>query len=457
MSGAVAGAGWVRRTFLLSRQGPARDPGSAHARAVRDFYAGNAEQVAARALERLRRMLAHARDTVPLQASRLAQAGVVPERVRGLDDLAGLPVTTRHDVAARASELTSRAVPEAERVVIRTGGTSGEPVPFVQDRDAVAWKDATALVLRERLGWPAGARAAYLWGAAQDLPPGARGWWRRVKEHVRERWILRSLYLPAGDLSDAVLDRHLDRLEAFGPGVLQGYPTATDLLARRAAEQRRRLEIPLVLLTAEPVLPTQRERIAQAFDARVLAFYGARECGWIASECAPYGRAHVNTHGVALETTPDGRLLVTDLVNRAMPMLRYEIGDLGTLDAEPCPCGDPRPVLSRLEGRMLDVFVLPSGRRVPGVVPDVRGVQQDALGITDAQIVQEDLHHLRVRYVAGPNFREAHLAPFKAHLSEVFFGELAIELERVDRILPGPNGKVRHCLSLVKDAPGAPP
>ncbi len=156
-----------------------------------------------------------------------------------------------------------------------------------------------------------------------------------------------------------------------------------------------------MVLTAEPTLPAQRERVGETLDAEVFTFYGARECGWIASECPEEHRLHVNTAGVHLEALDDGRLLVTDLLNPAMPLLRYEIGDRGALDLEPCPCGDERPVLARLEGREVDVFLLPSGRRVPGVLADVRGLGFESYGVLEAQFVQETLTRLDVRYVPG--------------------------------------------------------
>jgi phenylacetate-CoA ligase len=134
---------------------------------------------------------------------------------------------------------------------------------------------------------------------------------------------------------------------------------------------------------------------------------------------------HVNVAGIHFEATDDRQLLVTNLVNRGKPLLRYEIGDLVRLDPEPCLCEDPCPVLASLEGRTLDVVVLPYDQCVLGLIPDVRWIQQDALGIEDARMVQNDLFALEVNWVAGPNF------------------------QCVDAIPVAPHGKVRPCLSRV--------
>jgi phenylacetate-CoA ligase len=249
------------------------------------------------------------------------------------------------------------------------------------------------------------------------------------------------------DLDAPRLDGYLDALERHRPDVLQAYPSAADLLARRALERGRRVEVPLVVLTAEAVYPEQRARLREALGARVTSFYGAREVGWIAAECGAEGRLHVNVAGVHVEAEADGRLLVTDLVNRAMPLVRYEIGDLGRLDAAPCPCGDPRPVIAALEGRANDVFTLPSGRRVPGSLVDLRNFGA-ASGILEAQFVQREPDLVEIRYVAGRHFDVGSLEAIRERTDRVLGGEVRLVLTAIPRVEPGPNGKVRWCVAL---------
>jgi phenylacetate-CoA ligase len=321
-------------------------------------------------------------------------------------------------------------------------------VPFLQTRHAIAAKDAAAVVLRTQMGWVPGLRRAYLWGAAQDGPPVSKQAWRNAARAAIQRVVWRDLYLSAGDLSDARLDAYVDRLRRFRPAAMQGYPSATDRLARRLEARGLRLDVPIVLLTAEPVLDDQRERIHAALGAEVFTFYGARECGWIASETERCHRLHVNTAGVHLETTADGRILVTDLVNRAMPLIRYEIGDRGTLDARPCSCGDARPVLDRIEGRVVDVFVLPSGRLVPGVTAD--RTLRWGLGIVEWQLVQDEADVLDVHYVRAGSFAPKDLDVLRERLDRLFFGELTFRFHEVAGIAPAPNGKVRYCICNVR-------
>ncbi len=400
---------------------------------------------------RLRALLRHARDTVPLYRARMAAAGFDPETFRDVAQLRTLPRLTRTDLAGRSKELLSSAYAGTRLVEARSGGTTSAAVPFVQTEAAIAWKNAAAWALRRRMGWTPDARTAWLWGAAQDGPAVTRNPLKRAKAFGVSRLLDRSLWLGAGDLSDERLDRHIAALRLRKPHVLQGYPSAVDLLARRLESKGERLRVPVVVLTAEPVFPEHRVRIAAALSAEVFSFYGARECGWIAAE-GPDHAMRVNTAGVYLERDDDGALLVTDLVNFAMPLIRYEVGDRGRVEESSGPVTDSRPVLVELEGRMNDVFVLPSGRRIPGVVADLRSYRI-GLGVLEAQLVQSERHALDVNWVPAPNYAPGDEHRMAERLGRMFFGELELRLHRMRRLPAAPNGKVRYCISTVGELP----
>jgi phenylacetate-CoA ligase len=409
------------------------------------------------ARRRIRGLLLHAWRTTRFYRDRLAGAGLEPPAFGEPGVLARIPPLRRHEMAAEADRLLSdawrgRALQEAE-----SGGTTSRPVAFLQDLVSVARKDAAAAVLRRDVGWEPGMRQAFLWGAVHEVPGPPRGLSGRVKALFRLLLADRAIFLPAMDLDAPRLDRYLDLLERHRPDVLQAYPSAADLLARHALAAGRRVPVPLVMLTAETVYPSQRDHVRRAFGARVTSFYGARECGWIASECRAGAQLHVNTAGVHLEEETDGRLLVTDLVNRAMPLVRYDLGDRGRIDPEPCSCGDPRPVLAALEGRANDVFVLPSGRRVPGSLVDTRNFSIGG-GVLEAQFVQRERDRIEVRYVTGTPFRPESLDAIRERTLLVLGNEVRLDFTRVDRIEAGPNGKVRYCVALpAGEAPGGAP
>ena len=93
--------------------------------------------------------------------------------------------------------------------------------------------------------------------------------------------------------------------------------------------------------------------------------------------------------------------------------------------------------------------MLPSGRLVPGVLADVRGLHVDRNGVSDAQFVQNERTALDVYWVAGPAHDAAGLERFRAEVTRIFDGELELRMHQVDAIEPEANGKVRGCICRV--------
>ncbi len=408
-----------------------------------------------RARRDLASLLQYAYRYVPLHGLRMMRAGVDPWHDSPELVLGALPTISRLDIRAHAEDLRSPIYPSHRVRQFRTGGTTSVPLPYFQDDYAILNKNAMSDALRACMGWQRHDRVAFLWGAAQDLPQGARKGLRQLKHVLKSRLVDHALYLSAASMDDAILREHIRKIDAFRPRVMQAYGSAADLLARYLLAADRRLNVPLVVLTAEQIFEDQRARVAREFNANVLTFYGSRELGWIAEECPTHHRLHINTAGVWLETSDRGELIATDLHNRAMPFIRYRTGDMGTLCNAPCPCGNPRPVLKSLTGRTTDVFIMPSGTRVLGCAIDVRGVSHMGQGILDAQIVQRELTALDVYFVPGPRYEPHHRMALHNRLHAFCGGEVDVRMHEVVRLQPDSNGKVRYAKCLVPPPPVA--
>jgi len=153
-----------------------------------------------------------------------------------------------------------------------------------------------------------------------------------------------------------------------------GYTNDLAEMAQRARE--RGLEFPdlrLVVGVGERMGPAERVAIAQGFAAPVCDSYGAVEAGNIAFECpSGSGCYHVQADNLLLEILADGKpagpgavgeVVVTPFNCRAMPLIRYRLGDLAAWGG-PCPCGSALPTLQHLHGRENDIITTTSGRRL---------------------------------------------------------------------------------------------
>jgi phenylacetate-CoA ligase len=146
------------------------------------------------------------------------------------------------------------------------------------------------------------------------------------------------------------------------------------------------------------------------------------------------------------ESVPDsasGDLVCTGLLNVDMPLIRYKVGDRGSISAglDNCKCGRKLPEISRIEGRANDVLVAPDGRRVYWLNPVFYG-----LPVREAQIIQEALDKLRVRYVLADGL-SSQIEQAVADRLHARMGKIEVVMERIDAVPRGPNGKFRAVIS----------
>ena len=202
-----------------------------------------------------------------------------------------------------------------------------------------------------------------------------------------------------------------------------------------------------MLTNAEPLLDHQRVVVAEAFGCPVRDTYGLAELVAGASECEA-GTLHLWPEVGYVECL-DGDLVATGLLNHAMPLVRYRVGDrlAGPVHWQACACGRGLPTLPRVEGRDDDVVVTPDGRRLGRLDP----VFKADLPLVEAQIVQDRPDRLRLRVVpARPltdDDRRALIRRVRDHV-----GDMEVVVEEEDRIERDAAGKFRAVVSELPDA-----
>jgi phenylacetate-CoA ligase len=193
-----------------------------------------------------------------------------------------------------------------------------------------------------------------------------------------------------------------------------------------------------------------RDVIERVFGCRVFNRYGCREVSVIASECSAHSGLHVMAEGlfVEIETSTGparpgevGSILITDLLNLAMPLIRYRVGDMGAWARGDCPCGRNLPRLERLAGRVTDFLVGSDGQLVSGAALTINLVaKRPSLG--QVQIRQSRAGEAVFRVVPGPGFDEQADADFLRRAARQYLGQAAmVTLEVVDEVPATLSGK----------------
>jgi phenylacetate-CoA ligase len=409
----------------------------------------DAESIERFQVQALRELLQHAGSRVPYYREVFARAGFDPRGVRSRADLEALPVLTRETVRERAADLVDPA--RGRTCTKDTSGTTGAPVRFESSNDSESWRTAMRLRAYGWAGYRQGLPALFYWGGVQsEVLHGLHGAKVRLDRVLRREW-----YVDAGQRGDEAMERTARRIEQGRPHVVVGYTQALALFARWVHETRRRRwpDIP-VLCGAEALLADDRAAIARAFGPHVFETYGSREVMLMSAECGARQGMHLAEENVLLEVVRDGRsaepgesgeVVVTDLHNRAMPLIRYRNGDMATLAAPgPCACGRSLRRLERVDGRILDTLRDAQGRAIPGTVFVWLMVGQEGI-VRQYQLVQRRTGEATLKVVPGPQWSHERFAPTAARFASRLQG-LPFHVVTVSEIRPSASGKLRPVL-----------
>jgi phenylacetate-CoA ligase len=202
-----------------------------------------------------------------------------------------------------------------------------------------------------------------------------------------------------------------------------------------------------VITTAMTLSELERRCIEEATGTRVFNRYGCEELSIIASESAAHSGLHVFSEGLVIEYLPtevagEYELVLTDLLNRAMPMIRYAIGDVARKAGVTCPGGRGLERLARVSGRTADFLYRPDGTPVFGIsLLDTYIIHIP--GIHQAQMVQDDPYRIDVRVVPTSEFGPQTEQAIQKVVAGEFGADVQAVVSRVERLEQTERGKYR--------------
>ena len=427
MSAAEAYA--VQRALFAPR--PGVDVRWADALIAREFADPALDAAATR--RHLAAMLRHALTHVPFYASRAA--GVDPTAVTAAD-LARLPVIDKATVAAAGAAMHARALPpgDALHTLARTSGTTGRPLEVLRSRGVALW--FSRLKCRELRWWRLDPRTTLAairpFSELPYRPDGAPlqpGDLLRVDRwpHAGD-WFHTGVYLAFANTNP--VDHQVAMLRHHRPAHLIAQAAGLEHLALTASGPLDGLRSALAI--SQTLTPTMRGAIERRLAVPVHQNYGLNEVGLVATRCVEGGRYHVHTEaahvdlldadGAPAAPGTAGRIVVTGLANTAMPLLRYDSGDVAEVVDGPCPCGRTLPAFGAVSGRYRRTACLPDGTWARwGAIQHAMWALPDAL---HSAVRQYQAHHHRdgrftLRLHGDPTDADAVRAHVRDHLARV--------------------------------------
>jgi phenylacetate-CoA ligase len=399
----------------------------------------------------LRRVLLRCFDSVPYYAAAWKAHGVTRSRLERVTaaELPSLPVLPKRDLRQDPDAFVAATTPRRALLRYYSSGTTGTPITaictaadhqrFIAAREARSFQWAGVSVR-----WPRAMIGGRMIVPAADAKP----------PYYRYNFAERQVYLTAYHLGPATVRNYVEGLNRYRPRVFTGYAYSHYLLSRLMLEQGLTLDYtPLAaILGSEKTTPEMRDVISRALKLRVYEEYGAVEQCALATECHR-GSLHVNTDfgiveivdddGLPVRPGVEGRLLCTSLVNDTQPLIRYDIGDVGSWSTAQCACGRPLPVLASLVGRQEDAVIAPDGREMVRF----HGIFVGMPHLLEAQVVQEEVALIRVRVAGTPEFGADDEELIRRRIAHERLGDVRVVIERVPAIERTARGKFRAVIS----------
>jgi len=405
---------------------------------------------------RVRTMVVHAYQHVPFYRDAMDQRGLKPSDFQTAADLAQLPLIDSQVFCDHPERFSAANFARGAGLVISSSGTSGRPKQIRHDARALFLALANGhrqrIVLSQFTGRVFGYREM---GASR--PSGVGNQIRRFYESYS--WTppgidLKRRRVSPGDLS---FEETVAAINYFRPDVLRGYGSYLGVLFREVHRRKILMHRPnLVTYGADAMANADRLLIEQEFGIPVSSTYQCVEALRIGFFCEQRRGFHLSLDAVVVRLVDDqgrdvepgaaGHVVLSNLTNRATVLLNYKLGDIATASTTACPCGRTLPMIEALQGRSDDMLQLAEKRPMHGLT--ALEALQSVPGVLQVQIVQHALDRFALRAVkkSGANQAEAAAALIRGLRSKV--GKDAyIDVEWMETIPPGPNGKVKAVVS----------
>jgi phenylacetate-CoA ligase len=376
--------------------------------------------------------------------------------VRSRDDLELLPLVEKQSVRENGKGFLVECLSPKSLWVEKTSGSTGTALRIYWPMSMLPkWWAATEVFIRNVAGVGQDTPRATMSGRSivrgeSNEPP----YWR-----FNRRW--QQLYLSSYHVSPGTASSYVEAIRKYNSRWITGYGSAIAALAQSALDE----DLPTVSLQAaivsgDTLLPGQRSSIEQFFQCRCFDAYGQCEGISAAMECW-HGRMHVIPAIGILEILREdgsrcrpgeiGEMVATGLLNDAMPLIRYKLGDYAAFaEDQYCPCGNPQPIIANLEGRVDDYLVTSTGRRIGRLAAFRRSPN-----IHSAQLVQDTFTHAFLLVRPGRSYSSTDARAVQDDiLSRV--GDIQIEIVEVTDIPKTRQGKAVSVVRLM-DRPDMQP
>lgn len=398
--------------------------------------------------EELKCLIKHCYENVPYYIELFREMGITPDDINSVEDLKKLPILTKETVIKNREKIFATNYKKSDTIPIHTSGSSGKRLNFWVSKEA--WQKEYAFVWARRyIGFARNEKilnfsnSNILMPLKQTKPP----FW--VKSYFSKQVIFSQYHINNKNLKEYV--KALNDLEYE---YIIGFASTIYILANYIYENNIKLnKYPNKIFTSSAtIFDYQRILIEQVFNCKIFDSYGSTELASLLTQCK-YGKYHINYEYGITELKEINRendeiqyeIISTGFLNKAFPLLRYKIGDYVSIKKEQmeCKCGNVGPTIERINGRVEDIIITPSGNKIG----QLAYIYYDTPNIKEGQIIQEKLDELTIKIVKRETYSKLDEDRLLNKLKNRLGDEFKYNLVYIDKIPRDLSGKFRGVIS----------
>lgn len=367
-----------------------------------------------------------------------------------------IPVMTKSDLQQPLENRLSKGFNQKNIYINKTSGSSGTPFVFAKDKfcHALTWAKIIDSFGSLGIDFNSSLQARFY-----GIPLNPKGYYKeRIKDYFSNRY-----RFPVFDLSEEKLNEVLNKFETKKFNYINGYTSSIVLFAKFLKGKNIILNqvcptLEYCIVTSEMLFNDDKALMEATFGVPVINEYGASELDLIAF--TDYQDEFiVNSETLLVEildennqTVPygsSGRIVITSLYNKAQPMIRYDIGDIGILSKASTY---KKPVLEKLIGRTNDLITLPSGKTLAGLTfyYVTKSIVSDNGNVKEFMIEQTKIDTFKIKYVSNRELFPKEKIKIEKAIIKYLENDLTIVFEREISLKRSNSGKLKQFVSMVK-------
>ena len=393
-------------------------------------------------LKRLQEIYRHSIDTVPFYKDLYNKNDLSVDSIQQLSDLDKLPVISKEELRLNyKSRLSSEPTPL--QMIAETSGTTGKPLITDIDRLTEAYHNAV-VKYQEKI---AGVRKGWF-GVMAGIPILS------ITKNKPPFWIInyynKQIHYSSFHLNKDTFKYYESHMRKKNIHFLKGYPTAIGSLARFMLDNGKQYKLDAVFTSSQPLQDWTREAIKEAFQCKIYDFYGLAERSAWAISMGKNDNLFVVSPICIVEFkkqnhTDELSMIVTNLVNKRMPIIRYEMDDLSyPIEDDSHGIKTNWLQISPIKSRRGDYIKAPDGRILPA--PSFTIAFWGLNGIIESQVHQTARNLVIIRIIPSKDLNDKSLEVIRKKIENIVGEEMQVKIELTAQLVEGKTGKRQFIL-----------